>query len=122
VAQARLDLAVIKAPLEGEIIKVLTRPGEIGGRLPLLKMGSTRSMYAIAEVYETDVRFVKIGQKAVIKSGAFPDEKLTGVVERIGSLVYKNDVLGLDPAKDSDTRVVEVRIRLDSSDVAAKSM
>jgi HlyD family secretion protein len=120
VAQARLDRAVIRAPMDGEIIKVLTRPGETAGRNPLLKMGDTRSMYAIAEVYETDVRLVQPGQKATITSKAFPDEKITGVVERVGSLVYKNDLLALDPAKDADTRIVEVRIRLDDSRIAAK--
>jgi HlyD family secretion protein len=119
-AQARLDRAVIKAPMDGEIIKVMTRAGESVGRDPILKMGDTKTMYAIAEVYETDVRFVHPGQKAVITSSSFPGEKLTGEVERVGSLVYKNDVLGLDPAKDADSRVIEVRIRLDDSRVAAK--
>src|SRR5262249_60392529 len=52
-AQARLDRAVIKAPMEGEIIKVMTRAGESLGRDPILKMGNTKSMFAIAEVYET---------------------------------------------------------------------
>jgi HlyD family secretion protein len=120
VAKARLDRAVVKAPISGEIVKILTRPGESVGREPILKMGNTKSMYAIAEVYETDVRFVNPGQKATITSKAFPNEKLTGVVERVGSLVYKNDVLNLDPAKDADSRVIEVRIRLDDSRVAAK--
>ncbi|MCI0459598.1 MAG: efflux RND transporter periplasmic adaptor subunit [Gemmataceae bacterium] len=120
-AQARLERAVIKAPIDGEIIQVLTRAGESVGRDPIVKMGNTKSMYAIAEVYETDVRFVRPGQKATITSRAFPpDEKLTGVVERVGSLVFKNDVLGLDPTKDADTRVIEVRIRLDGNRVAAK--
>jgi HlyD family secretion protein len=119
-AQARLDRAVIKAPIDGEIIKVMTRAGESVGRDPILKMGNTKSMFAIAEVYETDVRFVHAGQKATVTSKAFPDEKMTGVVERVGSLVFKNDVLGLDPAKDADSRVIEVRIRLDNNRVAAK--
>src|SRR5262249_53560018 len=96
------------------------RAGESAGRNPLLKMGNTRSMYAVAEVYETDVRLVRAGQKATITSKAFPGENVTGVVERVGSLVYKNDVLGLDPARDADTRVVEVRIRLDDSRLTAK--
>jgi HlyD family secretion protein len=119
-ADARLDRAVIKAPVSGEIMKVHTRAGESVGPEPILKIGGTQSMFAIAEVYETDVRFIRPGQKAVITSRAFPDERLEGVVERIGSLVEKNDVLHLDPAKDADTRVLEVRIRLNDSRVAAR--
>jgi HlyD family secretion protein len=34
-------------------------------------------------------------------------------------MVYKNDVLNVDPAADADSRVVEVRVRLDRSDLAA---
>jgi HlyD family secretion protein len=119
-ADARLERAVIRAPISGQIIKVLTRAGETLGRDPILKLGNTTAMYAIAEVYETDVRFVRPGQKATITSRAFPNETLTGVVERVGSLVYKNDVLGLDPSKDADTRVIEVRIRLADSGIAAQ--
>lgn len=119
-AEARLERAVIRAPIGGQIIKVLTRAGETLGHGPILKMGDTTAMYAIAEVYETDVRFVRAGQKATVTSRAFPDEALTGTVERVGCLVYKNDVLDLDPSKDADSRVVEVRIRLDDSRTAAK--
>jgi HlyD family secretion protein len=119
-ADARLERAVIRAPISGQIIKVLSRAGETLGREPILKMGDTAAMYAIAEVYETDVRFVSPGQKATVTSRAFPDQTLTGKVERVGCLVYKNDVLDLDPSKDADSRVIEVRIRLDDSQLAAK--
>jgi HlyD family secretion protein len=119
-AEVKLDRSVIKAPLDGEIMKVLTRAGETVGHEPLLKMGGTKVMVAVAEVYETELRFVRPGQKAVITSRAFPDQRLSGIVERIGSLVRKNDVLHLDPAKDADARVIEVRIRLDDAQVAAR--
>ena len=119
-AESRLDRAVVKAPVDGEIIKILTRPGEGAGGKPLLKMGDTRSMVAVAEVYETDIRFVHAGQKATITSKAFPGESVSGVVERVGTLVSKNDILPLDPARDADTRVVEVRVRLDDSRLTAR--
>jgi HlyD family secretion protein len=118
VAKARLERTVLRAPIEGEIIKVLTRDGEAAGRDPLLKMGNTHAMVAIAKVYETDLRYVGLGQHAVVTSKAFPD-KLTGKVERIGNLVRKNNFLGIDPTADTHARVIEVRIRLDDSSVAA---
>jgi HlyD family secretion protein len=71
----------------------------------------------VAEVYESDVARVKVGQKATITSrnGAFTDT-LTGQVEEIGWQIFKNNVLDDDPAANADARVVEVKIRLDNSD------
>jgi len=118
-ADARLDRSVIRAPVEGAIIKILTRAGEAAGKEPLLKMGDTRSMFVVAEVYETDVRLVQKGQRATVTSKAFPDVELQGTVEQVGTLVHKNDVLGVDPTADADARIVEARIRLDDSSLAS---
>jgi len=86
-AEARLDQARIKAPMSGQILQIVTHRGEaIGGR-PIMKLGNTDSMIAIAEVYETDVRFVKPGQKATVSSKALADS-ITGKVERVGSLIH----------------------------------
>jgi HlyD family secretion protein len=38
-----------------------------------------------------------------------------GTVERISSQISKNDVLDNDPAADVDSRVIEVRIRLNEA-------
>ena len=105
--------------MSGEVLQVVAYPGEAIGNGPILKLGNTDSMVAIAEVYETDVRFVKVGQKATITSKAL-GEPITGKVERVGSLIHKSDVLGIDPTSATDSRVIEVRIRLDASPAAAK--
>jgi HlyD family secretion protein len=81
-------------------------------------MGDTEAMAAVAEVYETDVQFVRPDNRATVTSGAFP-ERITGRVERIGALIHKSDVLGIDPTAAADARIVEVRIRLDSSATAS---
>jgi HlyD family secretion protein len=128
-AESRLRRAEIRAPIDGKIIKILTHAGEAAGRDPLLKMGDTSTMYAVAEVYETDVWRVHKGQKATVTSKAFPPDpaspdgdrqKLTGTVDRVASLVRKNDVLSIDPTEDADTRVVAVRIKLENSSFAAR--
>ena len=69
-------------------------------------------MYAIAEVYETDIAKVRNGQRATITSPVFVGN-LEGTVTRIGKQIGKKDVLNTDPAADTDARVIEVRIRLD---------
>src|SRR5207302_6895363 len=117
--EARVRLTVIRAPRDGQILKIRTRPGEATGIRPILRMGNTDAMQAVAEVYYTDVRFVRVGQKARIISPALPGP-VTGTVVYVGNLVFKNDVLNIDPTADVDSRVVEVRIRLDKSEAAAK--
>lgn len=120
-ANASLDRTIIRAPNDGEILQIITQTGEAIGEEGILEMGNTRQMYVVAEVYETDVGLVELGQKATITSrnGAF-DETLTGNVERIGTQIFKNDVLDDDPAANADARVVEVRIRLDQSEPVAR--
>jgi HlyD family secretion protein len=120
-ANASLDRTIIRAPSDGEILQIITQTGEAIGETGILEMGNTRQMYVVAEVYETDVGLVELGQKATITSrnGAF-DETLTGRVERIGTQIFKNDVLDDDPAANADARVVEVKIRLDQSEPVAR--
>lgn len=115
-AQAKLDRTIIRAPSDGRILKIITQAGEAIGEAGILDMGDTRQMYAVAEVYETDVNLVKVGQSATITSrnGAF-DQPLTGTVSDIGWQIFKNNVLDDDPAANADSRVVEVKIRLDNS-------
>ena len=87
----------------------------------LLSVSTIGQMIVVAEVYETDIRRIKVGQKAVITSKAFAsNQQLTGTVEQINKLVYKNDVLKIDPTAAADARVFEVRIKLDNSDTASK--
>jgi HlyD family secretion protein len=113
-AQVHLDRTILKAPIDGTVLKVLTRPGESADRLPILKMGDTATMCVVAEVYETDIRHVRVGDGATIFSLVLPGpQPLTGRVKSIGQMIMKNDILHLDPAADADARVVEVLVVLD---------
>lgn len=114
-AQADLDLSTIKAPRAGQIIKIHTWPGEVVGSQGLLDMGQTDRMYAVAEIYESDLQYVKLGQTATLTSPAFAG-KAVGTVSEIGLQVYKKDVLDTDPTAAADARVIEVKIRLDQAD------
>ncbi len=110
-AQADLDLAYVKAPQGGQILKIHTHAGEMVGQQGIVALGQTQQMYAIAEVYETDIHQIRIGQTATITSQGF-EGKLLGIVDEIGLQIGKKDSLGTDPAADVDARVVEVKIRL----------
>ncbi len=111
-AQAELALASVRSPITGTVLKIHARTGERVGLEGIAEIGETDKMYAAAEVYETDVLRVRIGQHATVTSPAFPDP-LHGTVERVGLKVGKQDVLNTDPAAKTDARVVEVKVRLD---------
>jgi HlyD family secretion protein len=119
-AQAELTEAYVRAPSAGEILKVHTRAGESPSDKGIVEMGQTSQMVAVAEVYESDVRRLRVGQAATIKSesGAFT-QNLKGTVSYIGLQIGKQDVLNTDPAADSDSRVVEVKIAIDPTDSTA---
>jgi HlyD family secretion protein len=118
-AKIELIYTEVRAPIAGEILKVIAKTGEsVSGATGVVEMGNTKQMYVVAEVYETDISRVKVGQKATINSEVLGGE-ITGQVERISLRVAKNDVLGTDPATRTDVRVVEVKIRLNQSDKVA---
>jgi HlyD family secretion protein len=116
--EAELEDYYVRVPIDGQILKINTRVGEqVNTSQGIVELGRTGEMYAIAEVYETDVSQVKLGQRATIVSehGGF-DNNLHGTVDHIGLQIKKKDVLESDPAAPKDARVVEVKIRIDPQD------
>jgi HlyD family secretion protein len=116
--RAELERSYVRAPFDGRVLDVLARPGELVGLDGILELGRVNEMYAIAEVYETDIRHVRVNQPARVRSSALPKE-LAGKVTRIRPKVQKMDQIGTDPAARKDARIIEVEIRLDEPAVAA---
>ena len=114
-AQATLDLAYVRASRDGQILKIHTWPGETIGNKGIVELGKTDQMYVVAEVYQTDIQKVRLGQRATITSDAFSGT-VKGTVDQIGLQIFKRDVLSTDPLADTDARVVEVKVRLDPTD------
>ena len=117
-AQERLALAQVSAPVAGQVLLVHAREGERIGSSGLLELGQTQHMYVVAEVYETDIGLVSEGQAVTISSPALSGT-LNGSVERIGSIIGKNDILDLDPVARTDSRVIEVFVLLEDSAAVA---
>ena len=116
--QSVLDADVVRAPVAGQVVGIFARVGERVGPNGFVEIAQNAQMYAVAEVYETDIGRVKVGQRATVSSPAF-EGALAGVVDRIGMQVAKQDVLATDPVARTDSRVVEVRVKLDESARAA---
>lgn len=118
-AKAGLELAIVRSPLRAQVLEIHAYPGERVGPEGVMELGQTDRMYAIAEVYETDIAQIKVGQVAKIRTTAM-DEELQGKVERISLKVGRLDVIGADPIAKTDARVVEVFILLDDSDAVSR--
>ncbi|MFB8796771.1 MAG: biotin/lipoyl-binding protein [Microcoleus sp.] len=112
-AKANLDLAYIRAPRDAQVLKIHTYPGERVGNDGIIELGQTREMLAVAEIYQSDVDKVRLGQQAKITSDSFQGE-LLGNVEYIGLQVLRQNIVNTDPSANIDARVVEVKVRLDA--------
>ena len=118
-ARRRLELTTIRAPSDGEILKVFLSAGETIGQQPILEMADTSQMVAVAEIYEDDALHVKQGAAANVDSEAL-EKPIAGTVTYVGSMVAKNTVMSLTPTASADLRVVEARIRLEPSPEARR--
>jgi len=116
-AQAQLDRTEIKAPCTGTILRIFTRPGELIGSGPILQMADLERMAVVAEVHESNVKWIHLGQKATISSKAlrspYDREGLRGTVVYVGKMVSAPGQKPVDPFAPADRHVVEVRIELD---------
>ena len=112
-AQADLNLSSVRSPINGQVLKINTWPGEIIGNTGIAELGRTQQMYVVAEVYETDIKKVRLGQSATITGDAFSG-KLRGTVTDIGLQVGKQNIFNNNPGADTDNKVVDVKIRIDN--------
>jgi len=115
----QVDLAdsELRAPLAGTVLKIHSRPGERPANDGVLELGAGDQMEAVAEVYESDINRVKLGQvvSLVSENGGFKGSLQARVI-RISPQVRQRAVLSTDPTGDADARVVEVRLALDPAD------
>ena len=107
----------LRSPIDGTVLRVYARPGERPGSDGILSVGASDRMEAIAEVYESDIGRIRLGQSAslISENGGFSG-KLKAEVLRISPQIRQRDVLSTDPTGDADARIVEVRLALDPAD------
>ncbi|MBE9063177.1 HlyD family efflux transporter periplasmic adaptor subunit [cf. Phormidesmis sp. LEGE 11477] len=119
-SQADLDDVLVRAPVAGQILRINTQVGEqVNTQQGIVELAQTNQMMVIAEVYETDIRRVSLGQPVKVTSeygGVETD--LTGTVDQIGLQIGKANFGGeeADPTQDVNARVVTVKVRLDDED------
>ena len=116
-AQQDFELTSVRAPINGQVLSINAYPGEmVSQEEGVVELGQTDRMVVIAEIYESDISRVSLGQQATIVSegGAFKDE-IQGTVTHIRPQIRQQDIFDTDPAADIDTRIIEVKISLNKT-------
>ncbi len=111
-AEANLEQAYVRSPQAGRVIEVNTHAGELISSEGIIELGQTQQMYAVAEIYDSDIPKIHSGQTATITADALP-QPLKGTVEEVGLRVKKQSALDIDPTTNIDARIIEVRVKLD---------
>lgn len=119
-AQDRLDKTVIRAPMSGRITRLSVEKGETAivgtmnnpGSL-LLTVSDLSEMEAVIEVDETDVPEISIGDSASIEIDAFPNQRFTGRVTKIGNSSIR-PLQSMTSTASEQAIDFEVRISLDT--------
>jgi len=113
IAEAELDNTLIT----GTVVKIFARQGERIGDNGLLQIADLSQLDVVAEVYESELPQVKIGQTGCITATGFK-RSYRAQVRELGFLVRKNDLNDTDPLADRDNRIIEVRLTLEPEAVA----
>ena len=82
--KVRIDQLVLRAPLDGMVLRRDGEVGEIAGPTDVLFwVGPPAPMQVIAEINEEEINRITVGQKAFMRSEAFPDQALRATVSQI---------------------------------------
>ncbi len=105
----------LTAPIEGEVVMRAVNPGiEVqgiysgGAGVELFTVGQLDEVWVVADIYESDVARVKVGEPAQIK------------IVGEGVRVYDANVDFFSDMLDSSTRTAQVRFKLSNADHALK--
>ena len=79
----RLDSLLLRAPLDGMVLRRDSEVGEIAGPTDALFWVGRGPMQVVAEINEEDINRIASGQKAFLRSEAFPGRALRATVSQI---------------------------------------
>jgi len=111
-ATQNLDRAYVRAPETGRVLNIKARTGERPTSDGIIDLGDTSQMTVEAEVYQTLIGRVTIGDRVIVSAEALSQD-LIGVVSAIGLEIGRQSIMSDDPASNTDARVVDVIIVLD---------
>ncbi len=126
-ARLQLSYTVLTAPAAGRISRKTVEPGQlVNAGQPLLSIVSNTEPWVTANLKETQLDRVHVGQSVEVDVDAYPGQPLHGTVESIGGATgARFALLPPDNASGNFTKVVQripVRISLDPTDAARRDL
>ena len=109
-----LEKSAVKAPREATVITIHTLPGERPAANGILSVGNIAVMTVEFEVYQAQMGKVAVGASIQATSEALA-APLIGQVTKVGYEVGRQTVVDINPAANTDARVVKVTATLDAA-------
>ncbi len=117
IAQTNAANSKIGSPVDGTVLKVNGKAGEVMVNAPVMQIGDLTRMVCVAEVVDRLVDSVQHERLATISSPAL-SRPIRGRVISIGRVVGTGSLVDPNPLAVVDKRTVDVRIEIDGNDVA----
>jgi HlyD family secretion protein len=117
-ADAALEKTRVRAPIAGTLLQVNAKLGETvapGPDQPLIVMGDMSVVRVKAEVDERDVGKLRVGQKAFVRSDAYPGRDFEGTVAALAPALTPPRIGQRGPRRPTDVEVLEVTIDLEGA-------
>jgi multidrug resistance efflux pump len=118
-AQKAVDDCVLRAPVDGTVLRVQVSVGESvapGSPLPPVVFRPDGPLVVRADLQQEFLGRVKKGMKATVRDDARADSPTwTGTVHSVGYLVAPKKAILLEPGEMNDVRTVECVIALDGN-------
>lgn len=111
-ARAQLEHLVVRAPMDGVILSVHSRAGELIGQDGLLRMAALDRIEVVAEVEENQAMRLSEGMAAIIESRLL-DQPVSGRLTRLSHEIYREKRPASDVLTGRDARIVEVDVTPD---------
>ncbi len=116
-AQDNYDNTFVRSPVEGVVIKRYMNPGESISYeslyQPIVSVSDTTRLMVRAEIDETDIGKIQVGQRAEVRCDAFSGRAFYGTVTRISGGLGKKKIQTDNPTEKVDTDVLESFVELD---------
>jgi HlyD family secretion protein len=114
-AQAELEVTRIRAPIDGGVLQVDARKGELASpssEAALMVLGDLSSLRVRAELDEQYLGKMRVGQRVLVRTAAFPGREFDGKVAAVARIVGPERINSRAPRKFSDVDVLEVVVDL----------
>jgi len=109
VAQVNLDNTTVRAPVDATVVRINAQPGEtFSAGQSVLTLVDLEQVWVTAQLEETKVERLAVGQPVQVKVDAYPGVELNGEIAEIGSAAGSVfAIIPTDTTSGSFTKVVQ---------------